>query len=95
MPKRILSGVVVSDKSNKTIVVKVTRRVRHSFYKKIIKKSKKYSVHDELNEFKIGDNVKIQECRPISKNKTWNVITEENLNEKQRVNKTWYRCKQK
>ncbi|MBI28424.1 MAG: 30S ribosomal protein S17 [Alphaproteobacteria bacterium MarineAlpha5_Bin11] len=88
MPKRILSGVVVSDKSNKTIVVKVTRRVRHSFYKKIIKKSKKYSVHDELNEFKIGDNVKIQECRPISKNKTWNVITEENLNEKQRVNKT-------
>ncbi len=74
MPKRILSGTVVSSKSNKTIVVKVTRRVKHKLYKKIITRSKNYHVHDEANLFKVGDNVKIIESRPISKLKTWITI---------------------
>jgi len=70
MPKRLLSGVVVSAHS-KTIVVEVTKRVRHKLYKKIIKRTKRYHAHDENNEHKIGDKVTIQECRPISKIKTW------------------------
>jgi small subunit ribosomal protein S17 len=70
MPKRLLSGVIVSAHS-KTIVVEVTKRVRHKLYKKIIKRTKKYHAHDENNEHKIGDKVTIQECRPISKIKTW------------------------
>ena len=76
MPKRILSGTVVSSKSDKTIVVKVTRRVKHKLYKKIISLSKKYHAHDEDNSFKIGDTVKIMESKPISKLKTWVVISE-------------------
>ena len=76
MPKRLLSGVVVSSNSNKTIVVKVTRRVRHKLYKKIISRSKKYHVHDENNSFKIGDAVSIIETKPISKLKTWSVYNE-------------------
>ena len=76
MPKRILSGTVVSSKSDKTIVVKVTRRVKHKLYKKIISLSKKYYAHDEDNSFKIGDTVKIMESKPISKLKTWVVISE-------------------
>ena len=71
MPKRILSGVVTSSKSNKTITVDVTRRIKHKLYKKIIRQTKKYHAHDENNEHKIGDKVTIQECRPISKIKTW------------------------
>ena len=71
MPKRILSGTVVSSNSNKTIVVKVTRRVKHKLYKKIISLSKKYHAHDEDNHFKVGDNVRIIESRPISKLKSW------------------------
>ena len=74
MPKRILSGTVVSSKSDKTIVVKVTRRVKHKLYKKIISLSKKYHAHDEDNNFKIGDNVRIKESKPISKLKTWVAI---------------------
>ena len=74
MPKRLLSGTVVSAKANKTIVVKVTRRVRHKLYKKIITRSKKYHAHDENNEFKIGDFVSIIESKPISKNKSWVVF---------------------
>ncbi|SCA55290.1 30S ribosomal subunit protein S17 [Candidatus Terasakiella magnetica] len=77
MPKRILQGVVVSDKQEKTVVVKVERRFKHPLYKKFIKRSKKYAAHDENNQFKIGDLVKIQETKPISKNKTWEVLTEE------------------
>ncbi len=77
MPKRLLSGVVISANSNKTIVVKVTRRVKHKLYKKIISRSKNYHVHDENNKFKIGDNVTILESKPISKLKTWTVVTEE------------------
>ena len=75
MPKRILSGTVVSSNSNKTIVVNVTRRVKHKLYKKIITLSKKYHAHDENNEFKIGDLVSIIESKPISKLKSWKVLS--------------------
>ena len=74
MPKRILTGIIVSDKTEKTVVVKVERRVKHPLYGKIIKRSKKYHAHDEGNEFKQGETVRIEETRPISKLKTWKVI---------------------
>ena len=74
MPKRILSGTVVSSNSNKAIIVKVTRRVKHKLYKKIISQSKKYHVHDEENIFKSGDIVNIIESKPISKLKKWIVF---------------------
>ena len=77
MPKKLLSGKVVSSKSNKSIVVEVTRRVKHKLYKKIIKRVKRYHAHDESNIYKIGDNVTIQETKPISKMKTW-IVYEEN-----------------
>ena len=76
MPKRILQGVVVSDKMDKSVVVRVERRVMHPVYKKYIKRSKKYTAHDENNLCKVGDVVQIQECRPLSKTKTWVVVTE-------------------
>jgi small subunit ribosomal protein S17 len=76
MPKRILQGVVVSDKMEKTITVKVERRVMHPLYKKFIKRSKKYSAHDENNACKTGDLVSIRECRPLSKNKRWEVVSD-------------------
>ena len=76
MPKRILSGVVVSSSINKTIIVNVTRRIKHKLYKKIIRRTKKYHVHDENNKFKVGDNVSIIESKPISKLKKWTVINE-------------------
>lgn len=76
MPKRVLRGLVVSDKMDKTIVVKVERRVMHPLYKKFIRKSKKYSAHDSENRCKEGETVDIQECRPISKRKTWEVVYE-------------------
>jgi small subunit ribosomal protein S17 len=74
MPKRVLTGTVVSDKSDKTVVVKVERRVKHPLYGKIIKRSKKYHAHDEGNAFKEGETVRIEETRPISKLKTWTVL---------------------
>ena len=74
MPKKILSGTVISNKQNKTIIVKVTRRVKHKLYKKIISLSKNYHVHDEDNLYKNGDNVSIIESKPISKLKKWVVI---------------------
>ena len=74
MPKRILQGVVVSDKGDKTIVVRVERRVMRPVYKKFIMRSKKYAAHDEANAFKTGDQVRIEESRPISKNKRWIVL---------------------
>ena len=77
MPRRVLQGTVVSDKQDKTIVVKVNRRVMHPLYKKYINRSKNYSAHDEENRFKAGDTVKIRECRPISKHKCWEVVLEE------------------
>lgn len=76
MPKRILQGLVVSDKQDKTIVVKVERRVRHPLYEKFIKRSKKYAAHDETNSCKTGDIVRIRECSPISKNKTWELVAD-------------------
>lgn len=77
MPRRVLQGVVVSDKQDKTVVVKVERRFMHPLYKKFIMRSKKYAAHDENNQFKIGDAVKIAETKPISKNKSWEVVIEE------------------
>src|ERR671917_127677 len=74
MPKRVLTGTVVSDKTDKTVVVNVERRVKHPLYGKIIKRSKKYHAHDEGNEFKEGETVRIEETRPISKLKTWAVL---------------------
>ena len=75
MPKRILSGVVVSSNSNKTITVNVTRRIKHKLYKKIIRQTKKYHAHDEKNEYQIGDTVSIIESKPISKLKKWKVLS--------------------
>ena len=77
MPKRIMQGVVVSDKNDKTIVVRVERRFMHPLYKKVIRRSKRFHAHDPENEFKVGDQVRIQECAPISKNKRWIVLVED------------------
>jgi small subunit ribosomal protein S17 len=71
MPKRVLQGVVVSDKNDKTIVVQVERRYTHPLLKKTVRRTKKYHAHDEKNTFKIGDQVSIEETAPISKNKRW------------------------
>ncbi|WP_221792530.1 30S ribosomal protein S17 [Aquisediminimonas sediminicola] len=74
MPKRVLTGTVVSDKGDKTVVVLVERKVKHPLYGKIIRRSKKYHAHDEGNVFKEGETVRIQECAPVSKLKTWTVV---------------------
>ena len=74
MPKRVLTGLVVSDKGDKTIVVNVERKVKHPLYGKIIRRSKKYHAHDEANEYKLGETVRIEETAPISKLKTWKVV---------------------
>lgn len=74
MPKRILTGTIVSDKGDKTVVVKVERKVKHALYGKIIRMSKKYHAHDESNQYATGDVVRIEETAPISKLKTWKVV---------------------
>jgi small subunit ribosomal protein S17 len=74
MPKRVLQGKVVSDKGDKTVVVLIERKVAHPVYGKIIRLSKKYHAHDENNVVKTGDTVRIEECAPISKLKTWRVL---------------------
>ena len=79
MPKRILQGPVIRDGNDKTIVVNVDSRVRHPLYKKTITRSNKFHAHDEGNVCKIGDKVRIIECKPISKKKTWTVILENNV----------------
>ena len=76
MPKRILQGVVVSDKRDKTVVVSVERQVMHPVYRKFVKKSKKYAAHDENNQFKVGDQVSIVESKTYSKTKTWTVLVD-------------------
>ena len=76
MPRRVMQGTVVSDKMDKTVIVEVERRVTHPLYKKIVRRSKKYVAHDESNALKIGDLVRIRECRPLSKRKCWEVTTE-------------------
>ena len=75
MPKRILQGTVVSDKGDKTVVVNVERRFTDPVMKKTVRKSKRYHAHDETNEVKIGDSVTIRECRPVSKLKSWEVVS--------------------
>ena len=87
MSKRLLSGIVISSSSDKTVVVKVTRRVKHKLYRKIISRSKKYHAHDEMNEFKVGDLVSIVESKPISKQKSWIVLSNSG-------DKKWYKCNQ-
>ncbi len=84
MPKKILKGMVVSDKPNKTITVIVERKYQHPVLKKVIKSKKKYSVHDEKNKYKNGDIVSIIECRPYSKSKKFEVVEDQK----------WYRFKQ-
>jgi small subunit ribosomal protein S17 len=74
MPKRVLQGTVVSDKNDKTVVVKVERRFTHPLFKKTVRRTKNYQAHDEANKCKIGDTVFIQESRPISKTKRWVVV---------------------
>ena len=76
MPKRVLQGVVVSDKNYKTIVVQVERRYTHPLLKKTVRRTKKYHAHDEKNSFKVGDQVSIEETRPISRNKRWIAVTQ-------------------
>jgi len=76
MPKRVLQGTVVSDKSDKTVVVKVERRFAHPMFRKTVRRSKKCKAHDENNQFKTGDVVSIEECPPISKDKRWTVVAE-------------------
>ncbi len=83
MPKKILSGVVISDKPNKSITVLVERKYQHPLFKKVVKSKKKYSAHDEKNKFKIGDKVSIIECKPHSKNKKFEVLED----------KRWYKFK--
>ena len=82
MVKKILNGVVIKDKNDKTIVVSVKRRYQHPFFKKVITSTKKYHAHDENNKFKIGDSVKIIESKPFSKKKKWEAINK------------WYKFKQ-
>ncbi|TKD52966.1 30S ribosomal protein S17 [Sphingomonas baiyangensis] len=78
MPKRVLTGMIVSDKTDKTVVVSVERKVKHPLYGKIIRRSKKYHAHDEGNEYREGETVRIEETAPISKLKTWKVIARVN-----------------
>ena len=82
MTKKVLKGKIISAKNDKTIVVEVTRKFKHPFYEKVIKRSKKYHAHDEKNNVKEGEKVSIIECKPISKKKTWQVIEK------------WYKFKQ-
>ncbi|MFK5979309.1 MAG: 30S ribosomal protein S17 [Rhizobiaceae bacterium] len=77
MPKRVLQGTVVSDKNDKTIVVKVERRFTHPLFKKTVRRTKNYKAHDEANVHKVGDLVSIEECRPISRDKRWTVLSDQ------------------
>lgn len=75
MPRRVMQGTVVSDKGDKTVVVRVERNFLHPLVKKVVRRSNKFAAHDENNAFKVGDTVRIQECRPFSKRKRWEVVT--------------------
>ena len=77
MPKRILTGTICKATNKKTVVVEVERTFKHPIYKKYIKRSKKYHAHDETDAFKVGDKVMIEETRPVSKLKTWKVVSNE------------------
>ena len=82
MPRRILQGTVVSDKADKTITVQVVRSYRHPLLHKIMRRSKKFMAHDETNSAKMGDNVRIRECRPISKQKKWELLSDDAVSAK-------------
>ncbi len=77
MPRRVMQGVVTSKSGDKTIVVNVDRLMKHPIYKKTIRRSKRYHAHDEANSAQVGDTVRIQECRPLSKLKSWVVVGDE------------------
>jgi small subunit ribosomal protein S17 len=77
MPKRVMQGTVVSDKPDKTVIVRVERQVMHPLYKKYVRRTKRYAAHDPDNRCKEGDVVRIQECRPLSRTKRWEVLTGE------------------
>ena len=79
MPKRMLQGVVVSDRNDQSIVVQVERRLMHPLYKKVVRRSKNFHAHDPKNQYKVGDLVKIQECPPVSKLKRWVVLAENSV----------------
>ena len=74
MPRRVMRGTVVGDKADKTVIVRVDRRVMHPLYKKVVRRSKRYAAHDDGNAHKVGDIVQIRECAPISKRKRWIVL---------------------
>ena len=74
MPRRVMRGTVVGDKADKTVVVRVDRRVMHPLYKKVVRRSKRYTAHDDDNSHKVCDIVQIRECAPISKRKRWIVL---------------------
>lgn len=74
MPRRVLTGTVVGDRMDKTVVVRVNRRVIHPFYKKFVMRSKRFAAHDEENAYHVGDVVRIRECRPLSKRKHFEVV---------------------
>ena len=86
MPKRILQGIVVSDSCDKTVIVRVERRVMHPVYKKVVTRSKKYAAHDAENRWHVGDAVRIEETRPISKTKHWIVLAPQSASEGARHN---------
>lgn len=75
MPRRVLLGTVVSNACDKTVIVRVERRIMHPVYKKVIRRTKKFAAHDEQNAYRVGDLVRISECRPISKRKRWEVVS--------------------
>ena len=76
MPRRVMRGTVVGDKADKTVIVRVDRRVMHPLYKKVVRRSKRYTAHDDGNDRKVGDIVQIRECAPISKRKRWIVLND-------------------
>jgi small subunit ribosomal protein S17 len=76
MPRRVMRGTVVGDKADKTVIVRVDRRVMHPLYKKVVRRSKRYTAHDDGNDHKVGDIVQIRECAPISKRKRWIVLND-------------------
>ena len=76
MPRRVMRGTVVGDRADKTVVVRVDRRVMHPLYKKVVRRSKRYTAHDDGNDHKVGDIVQIRECAPISKRKRWIVLND-------------------
>lgn len=80
MPKRVLRGPVVSDKGDKTVVVRIDRAFSHPLLRKVVRRSKKYHAHDENNQFKVGDQVYIRECTPKSKLKRWEVVSDDEIN---------------